>query len=56
MEAIELEYWGTNRASYEDELDAWRERTAFEMPPTLLPIRAAAESSPTEMPTLREAA
>jgi len=55
MEA-ERDYWGTDRASFEDELEAWRERTAFDMPPTLLPIRAAAESSPAEMPALREAA
>jgi hypothetical protein len=55
MEA-ERDYWGTDRASFEDELEAWRERTACDMPPTLLPIRAAAESSSAEMPTLREAA
>ena len=39
MEATDREqsYWGTERMSYDDELDAWRERTAH-------PVAALVES------------
>ena len=40
MEATDRDqaYWGTERMSYEDELDAWRERTAR-------PVRLAPSSA-----------
>ena len=56
MEAKELDYWGTDRASFEDELDAWRERTAFE-PKARLEIlpRFVGEVESTPMPTTKVA-
>jgi hypothetical protein len=42
------EYWDSDRASYEDELNAWRDRTAVATTPLVVAIAVAAPVRRTE--------
>lgn len=59
----ERQYWGPERATYDDELDAWRERTAFAVGPWggiaatwVRPVRATIRSIPAQRADLPRAA
>jgi hypothetical protein len=56
MDATERErqYWASERASYDDELDAWRERTAFAVIPWGMGFGPWARRTPASIRSLPE--